>query len=163
MAGAGTAENHAQIALTNGIIMTKMYYDDSPYQDPGMYLDILPVYRAGDVRTPLLLIDGTADQAVGPAGVMCTYRTYVEESGAPVRYIRFPGEGHHPAQYVHQYRKVQRSSAGWRNTSSHNYIFFCGPEKNGLHIFTWYVFLWSLGGKYPWFFACNTTPSMPVR
>jgi len=107
VAGAGTAEDQAQVALTNGMVMTKMYYGDSPYQNPLMYLDILPIYRAADVMTPLLLIDGTGDQAVEPAGVMNTYRTYVEESQAPVRYIRFPGEPHHPAQYVHQYRKVQ--------------------------------------------------------
>jgi len=107
VAGAGSAENQAQGALTNGIVMTKMYYGDSPYQNPEMYLDILPVYRAGNVRTPLLMIGGTEDQAVEPAAAMVTYRTYAEESQAPVRFIRFPGEGHHPKQYVHQYRKVQ--------------------------------------------------------
>ena len=107
VAGAGTAEDQAQTALTNGIVMTKMYYGDSPYQNPDMYLDILPIYRAENVKTPLLMIGGTEDQAVEPAAAMVTYRTYAEESQAPVRFIRFPGEGHHPKQYVHQYRKVQ--------------------------------------------------------
>ncbi|MCK4269901.1 MAG: prolyl oligopeptidase family serine peptidase, partial [Methanogenium sp.] len=88
-------------------IMTKMYYGDTPYQNPEMYLDILPIYRAKNVRTPLLMMGGTGDNAVEPSAALVTYRTYKEESQAPVRFLRFPGEPHHPGKYVHQFRKVQ--------------------------------------------------------
>jgi len=107
VAGAGSAEDQAQTANTNGIIMTKMYYGDTASQNPDIYLDILPTYRAKNVRTPLLMMGGTEDNAVDPSAALVTYRTYKEESQAPVRFLRFPGEPHHPGKYVHQFRKVQ--------------------------------------------------------
>ena len=107
IAGAGTAEDQAQNANTNGMIMTKMYYGESPYQDPEMFLDILPIYNAANVTTPLLMMIGTEDANVEPASAITTYRTYLEGSSAPVRFLMFPGEKHHPTTYVHQYRKVE--------------------------------------------------------
>jgi dipeptidyl aminopeptidase/acylaminoacyl peptidase len=115
IAGAGTAEDQAQNANTNGMIMTKMYYGDSPYQDPEMFLDILPVYKAANVTTPLLMMIGTEDANVEPASAITTYRTYLEGSSAPVRFLMFPGEKHHPTTYAHQYRKVEEE-LGWLDT-----------------------------------------------
>ncbi|WP_048151238.1 alpha/beta hydrolase family protein, partial [Methanolacinia paynteri] len=112
IAGAGTAEDQAQNANTNGMIMTKMYYGESPYQDPEMFLDILPIYNAANVTTPLLMMIGTEDANVEPASAITTYRTYLEGSSAPVRFLMFPGEKHHPTTYVHQYRKV-REELDW--------------------------------------------------
>jgi len=35
---------------------------------------------------------------------------------APVRFLRFPGEPHHPGKYVHQFRKVQEEPDWLENT-----------------------------------------------
>ncbi len=112
ISGAGTAEGNALIANTNGIVMTKMYYGETPYQNPVMFLDILPVYNAENVRTPLLMMIGSEDTSVEPSSAIATYMTFIEDGSAPVRFLVFPGETHHPSTYVHQYRKVEEE-LGW--------------------------------------------------
>lgn len=107
VAGAGTADEHSQVANTNGIVMDQMYYNASPYQDPGSFQQILPIYDAGNVETPLLMMIGTADNAVVPASAWVTYRAYKEGSRAPVRFILFQGMPHHMKTHETQLRKVQ--------------------------------------------------------
>ena len=107
VAGAGSADENSQVANTNGIVMDKMYYNKSPYEDPSAFLQILPIYHANDVRTPLLMMIGTNDNAVVPASAYVTYRAYKEGSKAPVRFILFKDQPHHMKTNGDQLRKVQ--------------------------------------------------------
>ena len=38
VAGAGTADQNSQFSNTNGAVMTKMYFDETPFQDPEAYI-----------------------------------------------------------------------------------------------------------------------------
>lgn len=107
VAGAGTADENSQIANTNGIVMDKMYYAKSPYQDPQAFLDVLPIYQADKRRTPLLMMIGTDDIQVDPAGAWVTYRAYKEGSPAPIRFVLFKDQPHHMTTPETQARKVQ--------------------------------------------------------
>ncbi|UUX91369.1 S9 family peptidase [Methanoplanus endosymbiosus] len=112
--GAGTAEYYAELASTDGTIMAKRYFGESPFKNPRLYENILPIYRAENVTTPLLMMSGTKDSDVETSSAVVTYRTFYEESSAPVKFIMFPGESHSLRNYVHQYRKVQEE-LGWLN------------------------------------------------
>ena len=107
VSGAGTADENSQIANTNGIVMDKMYYEKSPYQDPGSFQQILPLYQAENVRTPLLMMIGTDDPQVDPASAWVTYRAYKEGSQAPVRFVLFKDQPHHMTTPETQARKVE--------------------------------------------------------
>jgi dipeptidyl aminopeptidase/acylaminoacyl peptidase len=113
--GAGTAEWYAELASTDGIIMAKRYFGETPFKNPDLFKEILPIYRAGNVRTPLLMMSGTKDSDVEVSSAMVTYRTFKEESSAPVTFLLFPGESHTLREYVHQYRKVQEE-LNWLDT-----------------------------------------------
>ena len=112
VAGAGTADEHSQVANTNGIVMDKMYYHASPYQDPASFQQILPIYHADRVNTPLLMMIGTEDNAVVPESAWVTYRAYKEGSRAPVRFLLFEGMPHHMKTHATQLRKV-REELDW--------------------------------------------------
>ncbi|MFA4826391.1 MAG: prolyl oligopeptidase family serine peptidase [Methanoregula sp.] len=106
VAGAGTADENSQVANTNGIVMDKMYYAKSPYQDPQAFWHVSPVYQADKRRTPLLMMIGTNDGQVDPASAWVTYRAYKEGSTAPVRFVLFNGQPHHMKTPETQARKV---------------------------------------------------------
>lgn len=112
VAGAGTADDNSEVATTNGIVMDEMYYNQSPYQDPQSFLPIVPIYQAKSVRTPLLMMIGTADVQVEPASAWITYRAYKQGSTAPVRFIIFPGQPHHMNTPDTQARKIEEE-LGW--------------------------------------------------
>ena len=112
VAGAGTGDENSQIANTNGIVMDKMYYNRTPYQDPESFRQVIPLYHAKDVETPLLMMVGTNDSEIVPASAWVTYRAFKEESKAPVRFILFNGQPHHPKTYENQLRKVLEE-LGW--------------------------------------------------
>lgn len=107
VAGAGTADENSQIANTNGIVMDKMYYAKSPYQDPQAFQQVLPLYQADKRKTPLLMMIGTNDGQVDPASAWVTYRAYKEGSTAPIRFVVFKGQPHHMKTPETQARKVQ--------------------------------------------------------
>lgn len=111
VSGAGSADDFSQVANTNGIVMNKMYYNKSPYEDPQAYLAILPVFQAEKRRTPLLMMIGTDDIQVDPAGAWVTYRAYKEGSPAPIRFLLFKDQPHHMTTMETQNRKVQEELA----------------------------------------------------
>ncbi|HOS83137.1 MAG TPA: prolyl oligopeptidase family serine peptidase [Methanolinea sp.] len=111
VSGAGSADDFSQVANTNGIVMNKMYYNKSPYEDPQAYLAILPVFQAEKRRTPLLMMIGTDDIQVDPAGAWVTYRAYKEGSPAPIRFLLFQNQPHHMTTMETQNRKVQEELA----------------------------------------------------
>jgi dipeptidyl aminopeptidase/acylaminoacyl peptidase len=114
VAGAGTVDDNSQIANTNGIVMDKVYYSRTPYLDPESFRQIIPLYHAKDVQTPLLMMVGADDNEIVPASAWVTYRAFKEESQAPVRFILFKGQPHHPKTYGNQLRKVLEE-LGWLN------------------------------------------------
>ncbi len=109
--GAGTADENSQDAYTNGAVMNRMYYDHTPYEDPKSYIPILGVYRADNVETPVLMLQGTKDKSVVPASAMATYRAYKAASKADVKMILFTDEPHHLTKYTNQVRKVDEELA----------------------------------------------------
>ncbi|MEA2045173.1 MAG: prolyl oligopeptidase family serine peptidase [Euryarchaeota archaeon] len=112
VAGAGMADQNSQFSNTNGAVMTKMYFDKTPFQDPEAYIPIMGAFHAENVTTPLLMLSGMEDNSVSPASALSTYRAYKEGSKAEVQMIRFKGEPHHLKKYPNQIRKVNEE-IGW--------------------------------------------------
>jgi dipeptidyl aminopeptidase/acylaminoacyl peptidase len=57
-------------------------------------LERSPVYHAEKSRTALLIAGGTDDTRVDPSQSLQLYRALKLIGRAPVRYVRYPGEGH---------------------------------------------------------------------
>ena len=57
-------------------------------------LERSPVYYVEQSRTALLIAGGTADKRVHPAQSLQLYRALKLIGKTPVRYVRYPGEGH---------------------------------------------------------------------
>ena len=112
VAGAGMADQNSQFSNINGAVMTKMYFDKTPFQDPGAYIPIMGAFHAENITTPLLMLNGMEDNSVAPASALSTYRAYKEGSKAEVQMIRFKGEPHHLKKYPNQIRKVNEE-IGW--------------------------------------------------
>ncbi len=64
-----------------------------PWSRPDVFLERSPLMRADRVRTPLLLLHGTADTNV-PVGESDAFFTALKLLGAPVEYVQVPGEDH---------------------------------------------------------------------
>lgn len=106
VAGAGSADEYGQDAYINGMVMNMMYHDKPPFEDPEAYISMLGMYQGEKIQTPLLMFNGTNDQAVVPSSAMTTYRAYKRASQAEVKQMLFPGETHHLSHYENQLRKV---------------------------------------------------------
>jgi len=65
-----------------------------PWDDWQWMLERSPVYYAGQVETPLLIMHGDADPRVHPAQSMEMYRHVKVRTDTPVRLVYYPGEGH---------------------------------------------------------------------
>lgn len=65
-----------------------------PHDHPGEVRDRSPLTWADRCRTPLLLAGGTADTRVHPSQPLMLYRAVRFTTDTPVRYVRYPGEGH---------------------------------------------------------------------
>jgi dipeptidyl aminopeptidase/acylaminoacyl peptidase len=57
-------------------------------------LERSPIFHAEQSRTALLIAGGTADTRVNPAQSVQLYRALQLIGKTPVRYVRYPGEGH---------------------------------------------------------------------
>jgi len=57
-------------------------------------LERSPIFHAEKARTSLLIAGGTADTRVHPSQSLQLYRALKLIGKAPVRYVRYPGEGH---------------------------------------------------------------------
>jgi len=112
VAGAGMADQNSQFSNTNGAVMTKMYFDETPFQDSDAYIPIMGAFHAENITTPLLMLNGMEDNSVVPASAISTYRAYKEGSKAEVEMILFKGEPHHLKKYPSQIRKVNEE-IGW--------------------------------------------------
>jgi dipeptidyl aminopeptidase/acylaminoacyl peptidase len=68
-----------------------------------------PLTYAAEARTPLLLAGGTADPRVHPSQPHMLYRAIEASTDTPVRYVRYPGEGHGNAVNTHRYDYMLRA------------------------------------------------------
>jgi len=106
VAGAGYADENSQIAYTNGIVMNRKYNENTPFGNAEYYIPLMGVYKADRVQTPLLMLQGTQDDSVVPAGALSTYRAYKMAGKAEVRMLLFRDQPHHLNTYPDQLRKV---------------------------------------------------------
>jgi dipeptidyl aminopeptidase/acylaminoacyl peptidase len=69
-----------------------------PWNDPDLYVEQSPLFRADKIESPLLLLHGTADTNVPPGESEQLY-TALELLGRDVELIEIEGQGHHVLQY----------------------------------------------------------------
>jgi dipeptidyl aminopeptidase/acylaminoacyl peptidase len=65
-----------------------------PYTKWQFSLERSPIYWVEQARTPLLIAAGTDDSRVHPSQSLQLYRALKLVGETPVRYVRYPGEGH---------------------------------------------------------------------
>ena len=85
------------------------YQEQWPWQQPGLLSDRSPLTWAGQCRTPLLLLGGTADPRVHPSQPLMLYRAVKFGTDTPVRLVQYPGEGHGNRSNVNQYDYALRT------------------------------------------------------
>jgi dipeptidyl aminopeptidase/acylaminoacyl peptidase len=73
-------------------IMVHTRFD--PWENWQFSLERSPLYYVEQARTPLLIAGGTSDSRVHPSQSLQLYRGLKLAGKAPVRYVRYPGEGH---------------------------------------------------------------------
>jgi dipeptidyl aminopeptidase/acylaminoacyl peptidase len=65
-----------------------------PFTNLQFSLERSPIFWVEKGRTPLLIAGGTADKRVHPSQSLQLYRALKLIGKTPVRYVRYPGEGH---------------------------------------------------------------------
>ena len=65
-----------------------------PWTKMAFRLERSPISYVENARTPLLIAGGTADSRVHPSQSLQLYRALKLSGKVPVRYVRYPGEGH---------------------------------------------------------------------
>jgi dipeptidyl aminopeptidase/acylaminoacyl peptidase len=86
-------------------------FNGHPLKNPHVYKKISPTTYAKNVKTPILLIQGAADD-IDPLAQTQVYYFYLKYYGAPVQLVVYPGEGHRFARDVH-ITDVFRRMAEW--------------------------------------------------
>ncbi len=66
----------------------------NPWDDWRFFLERSPIFHAEHARTPLLILGGSEDTRVDPSQSLEMYRYLKAHGNAPVRLVRYPGEGH---------------------------------------------------------------------
>lgn len=91
-----------------GYSNVEFYFGASPVEDPGLFKDpkMAPLYNAKNVRTPVVMYQGSADDIVPPDMSWIAFRGLQKYSKAPVEFFIFPGEGHGPIMLSHLKRKL---------------------------------------------------------
>jgi len=65
-----------------------------PWDDWNWMLERSPIYHAGQVKTPLLILHGEKDTRVHPSQSLEMYRHVKVRTDTPVRLVYYPNEGH---------------------------------------------------------------------
>ena len=91
-----------------GYKSVEYFFGASPVEDPGLFKDpkYAPFYNAKNVRTPVVIYQGSADDIVPPDMSWIAFRGLQKYSKAPVDFYIFPGEGHGPIMLSHIKRKL---------------------------------------------------------
>lgn len=83
------------------------YYPGHPYTDWDLYADRSPLKFATNVVTPTLILHGENDERVSPTQGLEFYRA-LQVLGVPVRFVRYPREGHGIQERQHQLDLLRR-------------------------------------------------------
>jgi dipeptidyl aminopeptidase/acylaminoacyl peptidase len=83
-----------------------------PWNRQDVYVNKSPVFHADKIKTPLLLIHGTADDNV-PNGESSQMFTALKILGKDVAYVRFPGEDHSIATNFANYVNYREMMLEW--------------------------------------------------
>ncbi|MEM7235325.1 MAG: prolyl oligopeptidase family serine peptidase, partial [Planctomycetota bacterium] len=85
------------------------YQERWPFDQREFLSSRSPLSYVKNCRTPLLLLGGTKDTRVDPSQPFMLYRAVQAAGNAPVRYVRYPGEGHGNSTNVYRYDFAVRS------------------------------------------------------
>lgn len=107
--GAGVANNVSDHAAGDIPEYNTQIYPGHPYDEEAWeyYARISPVRHAKKVVTPTLIVHGEADIRVHVTQGQEFYRA-LEVCGKPVKFVRYPREGHGFQEYRHQVDMMQR-------------------------------------------------------
>jgi dipeptidyl aminopeptidase/acylaminoacyl peptidase len=83
-----------------------------PWEHPEYFTERSPLFAAGDVQTPLLLLHGDADANVTP-GESAEMFTALQVQGKPVEMVTFAGEDHGIAGTWESYRSHRTMMLEW--------------------------------------------------
>ena len=85
-----------------------------PWEDWMWMLERSPIYHAGKVKTPLLIMHGDKDPRVHPSQSLEMYRNVKVRTETPVRLVYYPGEKHGNSHTAAQYDYALRLER-WMN------------------------------------------------
>jgi len=74
--------------------ITLVHQQKRIWEDWQLFLERSPIYHVEKARTPILILHGQKDTRVNPGQSMELYRALKTLGKTPVRYVRYPGEGH---------------------------------------------------------------------
>jgi dipeptidyl aminopeptidase/acylaminoacyl peptidase len=100
----GISDQISKFGTTN--IPKEMYHVHArswPWDDWMWMLERSPIYHAGKVKTPLLIMHGDKDPRVHPAQSLEMYRNVKVRTDTPVRLVYYPGEKHGNSHTAAQY------------------------------------------------------------
>jgi dipeptidyl aminopeptidase/acylaminoacyl peptidase len=85
------------------------YEERWPHEQWDFLSERSPLTYAPQCRTPLLVLGGTNDPRVHPSQPHMLYRAVKTSTETPVRYVRYPGEGHGNRTNVYRYDYALRA------------------------------------------------------
>lgn len=105
--GAGVANLVSDHAAGDIAEANMSYYPGHPYAYWDLYADRSPVREAARVSTPTLILHGDADARVHVTQGQEFHRA-LQVLGVPVRFVRYPREGHRIGERAHQIDLMRR-------------------------------------------------------
>ncbi len=87
------------------------YFGGPPWENVDIYIEKSPLFRMHKMKTPTLIMFGTADTNVPTEQGWQHFRAMQQAGVAPVRFILFPGSGHGPTKLSHRKRKMNEELA----------------------------------------------------
>lgn len=86
----------------------EFYFGANPIENPSLFKDpkYAPLYNAKNVKTPVVMYQGSADDIVPPDMSWIAFRALQQYRKAPVEFFVFPGEGHSPIMLSHLKKKL---------------------------------------------------------
>lgn len=100
VAGAGPVNLAAQAGTSDIPGLMRASMAAWPWEDPQVYIENSPLFRAGAVTTPTAFLHGEQDVRVNPAESLNMYRA-LRARGVPTDLMTFPREGHGPSEPAH--------------------------------------------------------------
>jgi dipeptidyl aminopeptidase/acylaminoacyl peptidase len=111
--GAGVANLTSDHGAGDIPAINEMYHPGHPYDEAtwDYYAKGSPIREASKVSTPTLILHGDADERVHPTQGQEFFRA-LQQSGAPVRFVRYPREAHPILEREHQVDLMEQI-VGW--------------------------------------------------